>query len=192
VSEIIDQSAAEILRMFLLTNAGTRQQNDQKWSTEQAWFLIKEIAAKESLRYNELLLASTFASSTTAGASDGEAALEGLANAELITVRSKNGRQQTIRAGKPVYQAAFGKLLCDPALRARMDLAMLTELAKIEAKTIEKCEAELSLLGSLPTLPYQTTDRVNYLLAKLHGSQTKIATFEKEMGELKKVLSKEA
>ncbi|KAH6851315.1 RNA12 protein-domain-containing protein [Chaetomium sp. MPI-CAGE-AT-0009] len=192
VSDIIEQSASEILRMFLLSNRGAAGSSDKKWSTEQAWYLIKEIALKENLRYNEVLLSKTFAKSITTGASNAEAALESLANAELITVKSHHGRPATIRAGKPVYQAAFNRLLDDPVVNARMDLALLTELAKIEAKTIDKAEAELSVLGMLPSQPYQTEDRINYLLAKLQKSQQRIVVYEKEMVGLKKVLSEKA
>ncbi|KAK3372900.1 RNA12 protein-domain-containing protein [Lasiosphaeria ovina] len=191
VSEIIEQSAAEILRMFLLTNKKAGE-GDKSWSTEQAWYLIKEIGEKESLRYNEVLLSNTFASSTNPGAANAESAIESLADAELITVKSVNGRPQTIRAGKPVYQSAFSKLLQDTVVKSRMNLALLTELAKIEAKNIDKVETELSVLASLPTKPYQTTDRINYLLDKLQTSQKKIMSFEKDMAGLKKVLSQEA
>ncbi|KAL2159748.1 hypothetical protein VTH06DRAFT_1881 [Thermothelomyces fergusii] len=191
VSDIIEQSASEILRMFLLANRGANE-GERKWSAEQAWYLIKEIATRGSLRYNEVLLSSTFSSSTTPGASDAEAAIESLANAELITVKSRHGRPSTIRAGKPVYQAAFQRLLEDAVVRARMDLAVLSELAKIEAKNIDKAEGELSLLGSLPSQPYQVADRVNYLLAKLQSSQKKIMAYEQEMAVLKKVLAEEA
>jgi hypothetical protein len=177
--------------MFLLGNKGSSE-GDKKWSTEQAWYLIKEIAAKESLRYNEVLLSNTFSSSTTAGASSAEAAIESLANAELITVKSRHGRPATIRAGKPVYQAAFNRLLDDAVVKARMDLALLSELAKIEAKSIDKAETELGVLAALPTQPYQTAERVNYLLAKLQASQQKIMAYEKEMGGLKKVLAEES
>ncbi|KAK5661019.1 hypothetical protein OQA88_12398 [Cercophora sp. LCS_1] len=187
VDEIIDNSASEILRMFLLAkDAG---QGEKKWSVEQAWYLVKELAAQKSLRYNEVLLNNTFTSSTTPGASNGETALESLANAELITVRSVHGRPQSIHAGKPVYQTAFNRLMQDRVLKARMDLALIKELASIEAKGIDKVEQELSLLANLPTRPYQTTDRVNYLLEKLQGGQSKIQEYEKEMGKLKKVLS---
>ncbi|KAL2155603.1 hypothetical protein VTH82DRAFT_345 [Thermothelomyces myriococcoides] len=191
VSDIIEQSASEILRMFLLANKGANER-ERKWSTEQAWYLIKEIATKGSLRYNDVLLSSTFSSSTTPGASNAEAAIESLANAELITVKSHHGRPSIIRAGKPVYQAAFKKLLEDAVVRARMDLAVLSELAKVEAQSIDKAERELSLLGSLPSQPYQAADRVNYLLAKLQNSQRKIVAYEKEMVTLKKILAEVA
>ncbi|SPQ20612.1 4a3461aa-24aa-47d1-8714-2543c9c57da7 [Thermothielavioides terrestris] len=191
VSDIIDQNASDILRMFLLGNksGGGGGEGGTKWSAEQAWYLIRELASKETLRYNEVLLSSTFSSSTTAGAGSAEAAIESLASAELITVRSLHGRPATIRAGKPVYQAAFNRLLEDDAIRARMDLALLAELAKIEARTIEKAEAELAVLAGLPLQPYQAAERVDYLLAKLQGSQQKIVAYEKEMAGLKKMLS---
>lgn len=190
VSDIIEQGASDIMRNFLAIKGAVN--GDKKWSVEQAWYLIREIADKETLRYNEVLLSNTFSSSTTPAASNAEAALESLANAELITVRSHQGRPATIHAGKPVHQATFNRLLEDAVVRARMDLALLTELAKIEAKTIDKAEAELSVLGTFPSQPYQAAERVNYLLAKLQASQQKITAFEKEMAALKKVLSQEA
>lgn len=144
VQDIIDQSASEIIKLFLLPNRGSSSSSiissyeDRKFSPEQAWFLIKEIATKESLRYNEVLLSNTFASSMTPSANNGDLALESLANAELITVHSYRGRPQTIQAGRPVYQAAFDALLKDHVLKAKMDLAIVTELSKIETKTIDK------------------------------------------------------
>lgn len=58
--------------------------------------------------------------------------------------------------------------------------------------THPQVETELSLLASLPKQPYETTARINYLLAKLSGSQTKIRDFELEMAQMKKVLMQEA
>lgn len=141
--EIIDQSAGEIIKLFILSRSPER-----KYSPEQAWVLIKEIAKKESLRYNEVLLSNTFAASTS-GADDGEVALESLAAAELITVKNHGGRPRTIEAGRPVYQAAFNHLLRDKVLEAKMDLAVLTELSKVEGKVIDK----VSLYASDPLGP---------------------------------------
>lgn len=55
-----------------------------------------------------------------------------------------------------------------------------------------QAESELILLASLPKQPPETTDRINYLLAKLATSQSKIRDFERDMARLKKVLAKEA
>ena len=187
VAEIIDQSASEILKMYLLAidKAGL------KWSTEQAWFLVRSLAADGTLRYSEVLLSNTFASSLTPTASNGEAVLEALSAAELITINTAKGRPTTIKAGKPVYQAAFEKLTEDRVLKSRLDLAVLTELTKIETKTIDKYETELNMLGSLPNQPREVGPRVRFLLGKLAVSQGKVEAWEKEMGRLKKVLSSE-
>src|SRR5262249_22596285 len=143
------------------------------------------------LRYNQVLLSPTFASSLTPGAKDGELAIESLVNTELISIQFHQGRPQTIRAGKPLNQAAFSVLLQDRVLRAKMDLAVLTERTKIEAKKIETVESELVLLGSLPKQTNETAGRVRYLLGKLDSSQSKITLLEKEMAELTKVLDME-
>ncbi|KAL2259199.1 hypothetical protein VTK26DRAFT_7203 [Humicola hyalothermophila] len=189
VSDMIEQSAAEILRMFLLTKgSGGDGSSNRKYSTEQAWYLIRELAAHDSLRYNEVLLSPTFASSATAGAGSPEAAIESLADAELVTVRSRHGRPAEICPGKPVYRAAFARLTEDAVVKARMDLALLGELARIEARAIEKAEAELAVLARLPGQPRQAGERVGYLLGRVQESQRRIEELEGEMARCKRVL----
>ncbi|KAF7542936.1 hypothetical protein G7046_g10089 [Stylonectria norvegica] len=72
-----------------------------------------------------------------------------------------------------------------------MDLDILTEMTKVEAKSIDKVENELVLLGSLPRQTGETAGRISYLLSKLNASQTKISKWDKEMGDLKKILNEE-
>lgn len=187
VAEIIEQSASEIMKMYLLTV----DKEGRKWSSEQAWYLVKALAENEDLRYNEVLLSNTFASSLSASSSNGESVLEALSATELITIKNYKGRPQTIKAGRPVYQAAFRMLCEDKVLKSRLDLAILTELSKIEAKSIDKYETELNALGSLPTQPREVGPRVQFLLTKLATSQTKVEAWEKEMGALKKILTDE-
>lgn len=187
VAEIIEQSASELMKMYLLTV----EKAERKWSSEQAWYLIKSLAEHESLRYNEVLLSNTFSSSLTPTASNGEAVLEALQAAELISIKSYKGRPQTIKAGKPVYQAAFKLLTEDRVLCSRLNLAILNELTKIETKSIDKYEQELNLLGLLPKQPRELGPRIEFLLAKLAGSQQKVEQWEREMGGLKKILTLE-
>ena len=178
VREITEQSASEILKMYILDSA------PRKWSAEQAWLLVKLLAESESLRYNEILLNDIIKSG-------GEATLQALEQAEMITIISSNGRPTSIKPGKPVYSAAFQQLTEDHVLKARLDLSILSELIKIETQSIDKVEAELSLLGSLPGAPKQTKGRVSWLLGKLWASQDKVERYEKESGGLKKVLQQE-
>jgi len=188
VQEIIEQSASEVLKMYVIDT----DRAPRKWSPEQAWHLIKNLAKEDSLRYNEVLLQPTFSSSLSSNTSPtGESVLEALSQAELITITSSKGRPQSIKAGKPVYQAAFKILTEDHVLKSRLDLAILTELSKIESKSIDKYETELGLLAQLPRQPKEVAPRIQYLLTKLAQSQQKVEAWEKEMGGLKKVLMME-
>lgn len=183
VHEIIDQSASEILKMYVLDVGSPSPTNGRPWTPEQAWLLIKSLASAPSLRYNELLLSDTFKSS--------DAALLALEQFELITIVSQNGRPHSIKPGKPVYQAAFKQLVADRVLKARLDLAVLNQLISLETKSIEKAENELALLGGLPGQPREVKGRVMWLLAKMQGSQGKVEGWEREGKVLKEVLAKE-
>ena len=178
VHEITEQSASEILKMYIL-DSSTRN-----WTPEQAWLLVKSLAESESLRYNELLLSDIYKSG-------GEATLQALEQAEMITIVSSNGRPTSIKPGKPVYSAAFKQLTKDHVLKARLDLAILSELIKIETQGIDKVEAELNLLGNLPGSPKETRGRVKWLLRKLFASQDRVERYEKESAGLKKILQQE-
>ncbi len=184
VQQIIDQSASEILKMYILDiSTSSSNGSTRSWTPEQAWVLIKSLATTPNLRYNELLLSDTFKSS--------DGALLALEQFELITIVSQNGRPHSIRPGKPVYQAAFKQLVADRVLKARLDLAVLTQLIGIETKSIDKAEAELALLGGLPGQPREVKSRVMWLLAKMQASQGKVEAWEKEGKALKEVLAKE-
>ncbi|KAJ9641950.1 mitochondrial escape protein 2 [Coniosporium tulheliwenetii] len=151
---------------------------------EQAWHLIRTLAAKETLRYNEILLADTYKSG-------GEKVLQALEQAELISIVSVNGRPHSIRPGKPVYLPAFRLLHEDRVLRSRLDLALLNESIKLENASIEKYEAELRNLAELPKQPAELAPRVKWLLGKVEASQAKVEGYESESNTLKKVLVSE-
>ncbi|CAD6581210.1 MAG: mitochondrial escape protein 2 [Alectoria sarmentosa] len=178
VLEITDQSASEILKMYILDS------NPRTWTPEQAWLIVKSLASTESLRYNEVLLSDIFKFG-------GEATLQALEQAEMISIVSSNGRPMSIKPGKPVYAAAFRQLTEDHVLKARLDLAIFTQLIKIETAGIDKYEAELNLLGNLPGQPKEVRGRVRWLLGKLLTGQEKIEKYERESGGLKKILQQE-
>ncbi|KAK2071617.1 hypothetical protein P8C59_006025 [Phyllachora maydis] len=191
VTDMIDQSAAEILRRFLLPlPPSTPTPDQQRWSPEQAWHLIQALAQQPTLRYNEVLLSGAFAPASAAAA----AALEALAAAELVTVRAVRGRPQTLGPGRPVYRAAFARLAGDGPLRARLDLAALDARARAEARAVAACEAELAVLrGALPAaVPAQAAGRVGYLLDRLQACQGRIEAYEREMEGLRGEMRSEA
>ena len=183
VHEMIDQSASEILKMYIF--GAEDESGSRHWSAEQAWMLIKELAQKESLRYNEVLLDDILKTG-------GETVLRALEQAELISIiTGPNGRPSIIKPGKPVYHPAFKRLTEDKVLKSRLDLAILTRLTKIENATIDKCEGELLLLSKLKSQPAQMVGRANYLLNKMMVSQEKVEKYETEMKGLKKILSRD-
>lgn len=175
VKQIIEQSASEILKMYLL-NA------EKSWTPQQAWILIKELAANEELKYNELLLNDMFSK-------NGDQTLQILEQAELITIQSVNGRPNKIRPGRPVYLSAFQYLTEDDVLRSRFDLSIISQQVSKENATIDTCEKELQLLAELPGMPAELKPRTRYLLAKAMASQEKIVSLESKAGQLKKILS---
>ncbi|OCL10324.1 escape protein-like protein 2 [Glonium stellatum] len=199
VDEIIAQSASEILKMYLFStddddndtttsknNNNNNNNSGRRWTPEQAWLLIKQLATHETLRYNEVLLAEAFK------AGGGERALRALEQAELVSiVAGANGRPAAVRPGKPVFQPAFRRLVADRVLCARLDLALLAEALKAENAGVEALEAELRLLAELGRPPREVLPRVRWLLAKLAASQAKVEGWEREGAGLKKVLGEE-
>ncbi|KAG5936595.1 hypothetical protein E4U59_004916 [Claviceps monticola] len=190
VDEIVCETATDVVKIFLVGKPPTNYP-DRKWSPEQAWHLVKSLAESPSLRYHQVLLSPAFASSPSPNATDGDAALEALASSELITLKMHQGRPKYITAGKPLHQAAFGVLIRDRVLKAKMDMALLKELVRVEGKVIDAVERELTVLGTLQRQTLETAGRVSYLLGKLEGSQRKIEESEEEIVGLKKILVQE-
>ncbi|KAJ5928059.1 hypothetical protein N7466_007015 [Penicillium verhagenii] len=183
VNRIIEQSASEIMKIFIL---GTDSASPQ-WTTEQAWHVIKALGQAKTgqLLYNKVLFNDLFKGS------GGEATLRALEQAELISVGTVKGFPRWIKPGKPVYKAAFQRLIENKTLEGRLDLLILAELISSENKSIAKYEEELQLLGSLPKYPWELTSRIQWLLTKVHGSQSKILQYEKESAILQKMLQSE-
>jgi RNA12 protein len=187
VREIVEQSASEILKMYLIAPDESTT-GKKRWNPTQAWLLIKQLAASKdaSLRYNEISLDDIFKAAATGGP---DAVLQALEQAELINiVVSPSGRPQSIRPGKPVYHAAFQRLTEDTVLQSRLDLSIAADLIKVETATIDKCEAELKLLADLPKQPYEITPRIRWLLGKISASQAKVEQYEKDSAVLKGIL----
>ncbi|OJD20030.1 hypothetical protein AJ78_00046 [Emergomyces pasteurianus Ep9510] len=184
VQRIIDDSSAEILKMFILDLPTTT--GSQLWSPEQAWYLISKFgkSGSETLRYNEILLHPLFKSG-------GEAAIQALQHAELISVATDSGSPSTIKPGRPVYRAAFKQLTDNKSLSSRFGMAILGRLIAMENQNIQGLEKELQVLGSLPKQPSEVAPRVRWLLAKLSGSQVNVEKYEKKSSLLKRVLELE-
>ncbi|CAG7931783.1 unnamed protein product [Penicillium olsonii] len=182
VSRIIEQSASEILKIFILGADSAPSQ----YTREQAWDLIKSLAQSKdgSLLYNKVLLGDLFKD-------NGEATLRALEQAELISVATDKGFPRYVKPGKPVYRAAFQRLVENKTLQGRLDLLILAQLIGNENSSIKKYEEELQVLGSLPKYPWELTSRIEWLLRKVHGAQAKVLKYESDSAALSKILQKE-
>lgn len=195
VQQIVHQSAAEILKIFITEV----DPSSRGWTPEQAWYLIKNLGTanaqagsqsdsdangEASIRYSDIILSDLFKK-------DGEATLRALEKAELISVISKNGRPSIIKPGKPVLAAAFRQLVEDKVLSSRLDLRILGKMITIQNQAINKIEEELKVLGSFPKEPSEARRRIKWLLANLALNQAKIDQYEMESAQLKLVLKTE-
>ncbi|KAL4786715.1 RNA12 protein-domain-containing protein [Aspergillus varians] len=178
VTRIVEQSASEILKMFVLTSEAESQQ----WSHQQAWYLIKTLAHSKdgSVPYNHVLQSDLFKSNSQA--------LRELEQAELISIVTVNGSPERVKAGRPVYQAVFKRLTENKTLSSRLDLEILAQLISKENKSIGTYEEELLLLGRLPKQPRELTGRIQWLLEKVYTSQNKVGKYEAESAALRKVI----
>ncbi|GKZ83552.1 hypothetical protein CBS63078_9671 [Aspergillus niger] len=182
VNRIIEQSASEILKMFVFDP----DIESKQWSHEQAWHLIKTLAHSQdgTLPYNQVLLSDLFKE-------NGETTLRALEQAELIAISSVNGCPDAVKPGKPVYRAVFKRLTENKTLSSRLDLDIVKQLLSSENKSIGKYEQELQVLGSLPKQPRELSARIQWLLQKVASSQNKISQYEHESAILQKVLRRE-
>ncbi|QSS54268.1 RNA12 protein [Histoplasma capsulatum var. duboisii H88] len=183
VQRIINDASAEILKTFILDLPATE---NSPWSAEQAWYLISKFGKSDSetLRYNAILLHPLFKSG-------GEAVVQALQHAELISVCTIDGSPSSIKPGRPVYRAAFKQLTDNKALRSRFEMAILARLIAIENQNIQNLEKELQVLGSFPKQPGEVAPRVRWLLGKLSGSQVNLEKYERKASLLKKFLEME-
>ncbi|KAL2863565.1 RNA12 protein-domain-containing protein [Aspergillus lucknowensis] len=177
VSRIVEQSASEILKMFILSP----ETDSQQWNHQQAWHLIKTLAHSKdgSVPYNQVVQSDLFKS-------DGQTALRALEQAELISIATVNGSPERVKPGRPVYQAVFKRLTENKTLSSRLDLEILSQLISKENKSIGTYEEELLLLGKLPKQPREITGRIQWLLNKVYSSQNKISKYEAEGAVLQK------
>lgn len=178
--EMIRQSSMEIIKRFL--KAG----RDKPWTSEQVWIIVKALANAEDIRYNQLLTDPLF--------KGGSEVISALEHAELITVTERDGRPNAIKAGRPIYRAAFQRLIKDRGLYADLEITRLTSLAGVLTSAITKSEEELVKLSALftPKGPaVDVSDRMKFLADDIQERQKKITQCYKQIAEQKKVLDVE-
>lgn len=215
VTDMIEQAKIEVLLMFV-TKA------TERWTKEQAWTLIKMLAAQEDMEKkphqsnnhsffgigkdedekglnsssnNEdehkpiWLPLNILSQDSNFSSPQQQEALNELENSEMIKLQTEAGRVIAIRAGKPLYQAAFTSLAKDASLSAWMESQILNMMISKENSSIREYETELESLAKLPS-KWEIKSRIDYVSTKLHGCQERIEGYEKELAHQKKVIQK--
>ncbi|KAL1924976.1 uncharacterized protein VTP21DRAFT_4630 [Calcarisporiella thermophila] len=167
------------------------------WNEVQIWQVIKALAENGVASYEELKWSGFFKGD--------DRPFEAMERSELISISHYNGRPQSIRPGKPVYLAAFRDIVADRSFSAEMEQQSLSYLISQETQKINQLEEELRGLASLfststggwlfgggSKAPRELEGRVAYLLNMIQTSHGKVLEWEKQLGEVKKVLEEEA
>lgn len=180
VSEIISRSIVELRKSFF--GDDSTESSTLPWSRGTAWAVIRLLTQSEdgSVPYHWMLHSGS-------GAFKGdEGKLRAMEEAELISVRHKDGRPSVIRAGRPVLLEAMRELVRDDkTFRLTQDyLDAKAGLAKSEAG-VRALEGELKELVELTKLGGRgVAARMDSLAKKLEGEQGKVQAYEDKVGSI--------
>lgn len=184
---MITQSATEIVQMFLM-------KDNAQWTKEQVWCLMKKVCkdSGNGVSIADLMVTEPmFKGALKPQGESGESTIGALEQSEMVTVVTKDGKPTYIKAGKPLYRAAFQYILSDKTFSAMIESGFLESQMKLQNDKIVKYEEELRLLAKFPTKWGDDVNiRVRYLVDKMAACQAKIEKFEVQLAETKKTFSK--
>lgn len=195
VKDMIHQSSIEILQRYLMKPT-------DEWTREQVWSIIKIMAQRDTKEQKSKQKSHQFDTQVGKSVSigvlnsdpnfksiqDQQRVLRALESSEMICTEGVGGRIISMKAGKPLYQAAFEHLLQDKSLNAWMECQILSNCISKEESKIRTFEQELMDLAKLPS-KWEIKTRINYLSDKLYASQIKVQGLERSLAEQQKILT---
>ncbi|KAJ3391750.1 mitochondrial escape protein 2 [Lobulomyces angularis] len=139
-NEIILKSVTEIRKIGMNRNESDVQDKKHvaKWNIAQFWKIVELLSKFEEISYDDLRYHAVFGGD--------EMPLQYMENSGLINIFHSNGRPTSLKAGRPVYRAAFGKMMSDKKLVASMGVETNKILLSQIVSSIEKLEKELLTL----------------------------------------------
>ncbi|KAJ3100473.1 mitochondrial escape protein 2 [Phlyctochytrium planicorne] len=211
--DIVNRSLSEIRKVGLREDASILEKDSVDWSPVQFWKIVQLLSKFEEISYDDLRYHALFKGE--------ENAIQAIERAGLISVGLNNGaeacivfitcyvrfpkltgshlgRPFSIKAGKPIFRAAFGELVNDAKLSAIMGIQTAKFLIKDEEAKIAKFEQEM--LGLSKSLTPSTRDaltraarrdvesRLDFLARQIGESQRKINEWDNEEKLKKKLL----
>lgn len=174
---VFSESTSDIWQLYIRP----RGPANTSWTPEQAWHLIKNLAKKDSLEYEKVLLSDLFRR-------NGERVLQHLEREKLITIHTELGVPATIVTGHQVKKEDLQKLVNLEPLSLRMEWMTHKARCKYEKAKIRKREDELRVLGGSTNHPRQ---REKHLVADIDKRHKKIEELESRSSECKRRLNLE-
>lgn len=177
LNELISQAAEQITTYFLLNRTKTGDTDFKEWSPNQVWTLVKVLADKDTVEFNELVKMPTFKNN-----SDTISTLISLEKNDLIMLKRDKGVLRHISIGRPLYRAAFKSILGNKPLYENFEMNYFNYLIELESAKITKLETELSRVDFVNL---GVKGRMKYLVDNIEVLNTKILQWEKKIAHLK-------
>lgn len=178
LNEMIHQAAEQISAFFL--NVPTAD-SDITWTTAQIWGLMRLLARKDVIDFDELVQSPLFVSNY-----DTVQTLSLLEKNDLIALKRDKGMVKLITTGRPLFRAAFKDLVNDPKIFKVFESHFYSLLISVENAKITKLEDELAKISPMTDLKY-IRERAEYLSKKISTSTAKVQGYEAKVKELDKI-----
>ncbi len=189
LDELVGRAISEISQIGFLKG----KEETVPWTSVQFWKLAQLLAKFDEVSFDHLRFHSLFKG-------DGKPFIE-MEKAGIVTIFRDQGREMSIRAGKPIFRAAFQQMVADTQLAAAMGIDTYKVYISEEEKKLKKAEEEISQLSStLKSLPsdsiwsywtpppntYQSiSQRIHFLGQQINQSSIKIEKWQKQLDVLK-------
>lgn len=176
LEEMITQSAEQVTTFFLNNGESTTEKN---WNASQVWSLMKSLSKCESISYEDLVKSPLFGSSNEAAET-----LSTLEKYDLVTLKRENGVLDLVSTGRPIFKAAFKKLIGEEKIYKLYEVDYLNKLIKIESEKITKFENELINIYQVGD---KLSNRIAYVSGKIEASNAKVVGYEKQIADINQV-----
>ncbi|KAG1501423.1 hypothetical protein G6F47_003208 [Rhizopus delemar] len=182
--DIITRNLIEIRKYGFGDSSSENHQLE--WTPIQFWAIVKLLAEKPSINYDELKWQNVFNGDDTP--------LRAMERAELISVVHKDGRPNSIKPGKPIHYTVFRRLLSDTVFASSLEIESNMSLKKQAEESISKLENTIEKLFNInqPNKPpREIQERIHYLLTKLSSLQQSIEQYDEAIKDAKISVSKD-
>ncbi|ODQ82722.1 hypothetical protein BABINDRAFT_178866 [Babjeviella inositovora NRRL Y-12698] len=172
LSQMVHQTAEQVTQMIKSLSA--------KYTQAQAWEMVKMLAAKPSVGYNEIYKSAFFKDTAT---------LVELERDELVMLIKDQGIVQEVRPGKPLFTEAFCSLVNNERVYSFFENDSLSLLIAMETAKVKRFEEELVSLRAVSDNKLFAA-RLEYLGQKICLSTDKIIALEAAQADLLNRLEK--